>query len=100
MASSVPGRSTSRASSRSAAASLDVFPPGEESPLRLDFFGETLEAVRRFDTATQRTIGDAREIVLNPMSEAPLDKESIQHFRSGYLAASAPSPTTIRSTRR
>jgi transcription-repair coupling factor (superfamily II helicase) len=66
---------------------LDVFPPGEEAPLRLDFFGDTLEAVRRFDSATQRTIGDAREFSLYPMSEVPLDKEAVHRFRAGYLAA-------------
>ncbi|MFO1187706.1 MAG: transcription-repair coupling factor [Alphaproteobacteria bacterium] len=65
---------------------LDLFPPGEGLPLRLDFFGDTLDAVRRFDPATQRTTGDAHEIDLQPMSEAPLDKEAVARFRAGYVA--------------
>ena len=32
---------------------VDLWPPGEEQPLRLDFFGSTLDAIRRFDAETQ-----------------------------------------------
>src|SRR6218665_1997775 len=32
---------------------VDLWPPGEDSPLRLDFFGSTLDAIRRFDADTQ-----------------------------------------------
>src|SRR5512138_64642 len=38
---------------------LDVFPPGQEQPLRLDFFGDELESLRLFDPLTQRTTGTA-----------------------------------------
>jgi transcription-repair coupling factor (superfamily II helicase) len=34
---------------------VDVFPPGEDDPLRLDFFGDTLESIRPFDRLTQRS---------------------------------------------
>ena len=34
---------------------LDLFAPGEEEPVRLDFFGDTLETIRAFDPASQRT---------------------------------------------
>ena len=36
---------------------VDLFPGGEEQPLRLDFFGDEIETVRRFDPADQRTTG-------------------------------------------
>ena len=32
---------------------VDLWPPGEAQPLRLDFFGSTLDAIRRFDAETQ-----------------------------------------------
>ncbi|HEY4123950.1 MAG TPA: hypothetical protein VGM36_05000, partial [Rhizomicrobium sp.] len=32
---------------------VDLWPPGTEQPLRLDFFGEDLDAIRRFDAETQ-----------------------------------------------
>ena len=34
---------------------LDVFVPGSSEPVRLDFFGDTLESIRTFDAASQRT---------------------------------------------
>ncbi|MCY6380785.1 transcription-repair coupling factor [Hoeflea prorocentri] len=65
---------------------LDVFLPGNEEPLRLDFFGDTLESIRGFDPATQRTTGQVREFLLNPMSEVTLDKQTISRFRQNYLS--------------
>lgn len=63
---------------------IDVFPPGEAQPARLDLFGDILESVRRFDPLTQRTSGEAARFALVPASEAPLDAASIARFRAGY----------------
>ncbi|OCW56531.1 transcription-repair coupling factor [Hoeflea olei] len=65
---------------------LDVFVPGEDEPVRLDFFGDTLESVRHFDPASQRTTTRAKELSLNAMSEVTLEPESISRFRSNYLS--------------
>ncbi|NQW10931.1 MAG: transcription-repair coupling factor [Alphaproteobacteria bacterium] len=65
---------------------VDVFPVGRDEPVRLDFFGDELEAVRRFDAMSQRTSGKAKRVVLRPVGEALLDEASIQRFRSGYRA--------------
>lgn len=66
---------------------LDVFVPGNELPLRLDFFGDTLESIRSFDPDTQRTVSQGRELELNPMSEVALTDETISRFRKNYLAS-------------
>ena len=50
---------------------VDIFPPGSEEPLRLDFFGDDLDGIRCFDPATQRTTGKRDEAVLKPVSEVP-----------------------------
>lgn len=63
---------------------LDVFPAGEDNPFRLDFFGDELESIRRFDAMTQRSIGDAEEMVLGPVSEVFSDDGSIARFRQNY----------------
>jgi transcription-repair coupling factor (superfamily II helicase) len=64
---------------------VDLFPAGESEGLRLDFFGDEIESVRRFDPATQRTTGTARDgFTLLPASETLLDEESIKRFRSRY----------------
>jgi transcription-repair coupling factor (superfamily II helicase) len=63
---------------------VDVFPPGEAEPLRLDFFGDELEAVRRFDAMTQRSTGTEEALTLRPVSEVPLTEATVQRFRHGY----------------
>lgn len=63
---------------------VDLFPSGETEALRLDFFGDEIETVRRFDPATQRSTGTADGFVLLPASETLLDEGSVKRFRSGY----------------
>ena len=65
---------------------VDLFPPGNEEAVRLDLFGDELEALRSFDPVTQRTTGTEEALVLTPMSEFQLDDESRGRFRSGYRA--------------
>ena len=63
---------------------VDLFPAGEELALRLDFFGDEIESVRRFDPADQRTVDRIEGFTLLPASEALLDEESIKRFRTRY----------------
>ena len=65
---------------------LDVFVPGAENGVRLDFFGDTLETIRSFDAASQRTIGSLQSLELNAMSEVALTQENIARFRKNYLS--------------
>ena len=66
---------------------LDLFPAGETHALRLDFFGDEIETVRRFDPATQRTVETAKGFTLLPVNEVLLSEASIKAFRAGYLDA-------------
>jgi transcription-repair coupling factor (superfamily II helicase) len=63
---------------------IDLFPAGASSAIRLDFFGDEIETMRRFDPADQRTTGPAEALILIPASEALLDEGSIKRFRSRY----------------
>ena len=65
---------------------LDLYAPGAPAPVRLDFFGDTLESIRAFDPETQRSDGQLRSLDLVPMSEAQLTTETIRRFRQGYAA--------------
>lgn len=65
---------------------VDLFPPGFSDPVRLDFFGETLESIRAFDPETQRSNAQLRALDLVPMSEFQLTSDAIRRFRQGYLA--------------
>ncbi|UUP19567.1 transcription-repair coupling factor [Nitratireductor thuwali] len=64
---------------------LDLHAPGSDEALRLDFFGDTLESIRAFDVATQRTIGQRTEFSLQAMSEVMLTPEAISRFRRNYI---------------
>ena len=64
---------------------LDLMPAGSDHALRLDFFGDEVETLRRFDPATQRTLGAAEGFTLLPVSEVLLDEERVKAFRAGYL---------------
>lgn len=63
---------------------IDLFPAGEEMALRLDFFGDEIDSLRRFDPTDQRSTDRASNFTLMPASEALLDAETIKRFRSGY----------------
>ena len=65
---------------------LDLMPAGLGHGLRLDFFGDEIEALRRFDPATQRSLGQAEPFDLLPVSEVLLDEARIKAFRQGWLA--------------
>ncbi len=69
---------------------VDLWPPGTVEPLRLDFFGETLDAIRKFDAVTQLSDQSVKSIELLPASEAPLTDAAISRFRTGYVAAFGP----------
>jgi transcription-repair coupling factor (superfamily II helicase) len=66
---------------------IDLFPAGEELALRLDFFGDEIDSIRRFDPADQRSTDNAEAFTLMPASEALLDADSIKRFRSRYREA-------------
>ena len=63
---------------------IDIFPPGLSEPIRLDFFGDTLDGIRQFDPATQRTVKSLEKVELSPVSEVILDEASIRRFRQNY----------------
>ncbi|KPK25335.1 MAG: transcription-repair coupling factor, partial [Desulfobacterales bacterium SG8_35_2] len=47
---------------------IDIFPPGYEAPVRLDFFGDTVESLRTFDPISQRSLSEIAEAVILPAS--------------------------------
>jgi len=63
---------------------IDIYPPGEGGPVRLDLFGDVLDGARRFDPANQRTTEKLSQIDFAPVSEVILDPASITRFRQNY----------------
>ncbi len=85
---------------------IDIFPAGEVDPVRLDLFGDTIESLRYFDPATQRSGIKLKHLTLRAVSEVPLDKEAVSRFRSGWRelfgqdAAADPTYQSISDGRR
>jgi transcription-repair coupling factor (superfamily II helicase) len=65
---------------------VDLYPPGRSSPIRLDFFGDTLESIKSFDASTQRTTKLIQKFVLMPISEVAFGESAIALFRQRYVA--------------
>lgn len=49
---------------------VDVFPPAESQPFRIEFFGDEIESLRRFDLDTQRSEQIVDQLVVTPAHEA------------------------------
>ncbi|MEW6717058.1 MAG: transcription-repair coupling factor [Chloroflexota bacterium] len=57
---------------------LDLWPPAESAPVRLEFFGDEIETLRRFDPETQRTSTHLDELLVTPGREFILPDASPQ----------------------
>jgi transcription-repair coupling factor (superfamily II helicase) len=73
---------------------LDVYGPEMERPVRIDFFGDEIESMRRFDPDTQRSSSALDEILLLPLTETPVTEKLLTAInarltRSGTAAGAA-----------
>ena len=48
---------------------IDVYPVSEDSPVRIELFGDTVESIRPFDAENQRSDGAENEIVIYPAND-------------------------------
>jgi transcription-repair coupling factor (superfamily II helicase) len=68
---------------------LDVFPPTEEHPMRVEFFGSEIEEIRPFRAADQRSLGTSAESLWAPPCRELLLTPAVRH-RAKQLAAEYP----------
>jgi transcription-repair coupling factor (superfamily II helicase) len=54
---------------------LDVYSPEADRPLRIEFFGDEVESIRKFDPATQRSSAPVDEARLLPLTETPVRED-------------------------
>ncbi len=54
---------------------LDVYSPEADRPLRIEFFGDEVESIRKFDPASQRSSSPVDEALLLPLTETPVNDE-------------------------
>lgn len=53
---------------------IDVFPLGEDNPYRIEFFGDEIESIRLFDTDTQKSLKNVKDLVVYPFTEFLMDE--------------------------
>lgn len=61
---------------------IDIYPPLYENPVRLEFWGDRLESIRNFDSITQRSTDQIKEMILLPSNEIIMDEEGMKRARS------------------
>jgi transcription-repair coupling factor (superfamily II helicase) len=78
---------------------LDVFPAGEELPIRIEFIGDTVESIRRFDPGTQRSVETLDRFGIVPVREGQSEiKSSIFEFlRTRDAQIWVAEPTDVQS---
>lgn len=65
---------------------VDVFPLGENHPVRFEFFGDTIDSIRTFDEDTQKSISEIQKVKIFPYSEFILDSDiEILENKQKYL---------------
>ncbi len=63
---------------------LDIWPASEPAPLRIDFFGDEIESIRRFDPETQRSSEHLDAFHALPAREVILDDEGRRRFVAAF----------------
>ena len=72
---------------------LDVYSPESDRPVRVEFFGDEIESMRKFDPASQRSSNPVDEALLLPLTETPVTEEllgSINARLSGKRITGSP----------
>ena len=71
---------------------LDVFGAESVRPLRVEFFGDEVESIRRFDAATQRSVMKISEAQVLPLAEQPRSRQLLHAIaeKLDYQAVASP----------
>src|SRR4030067_483964 len=53
---------------------IDIFPPSPANPVRVEFVGDSVESIREFEPATQRSIRSLNSVIIFPVGDHPLSQ--------------------------
>ncbi|KQC06272.1 MAG: hypothetical protein APR62_08195 [Smithella sp. SDB] len=57
---------------------IDIFPPTEKNPLRLEMFGDEIESIRTFNPSSQRSMWQASAFIVPPAGEVLINPQSLE----------------------
>ena len=74
---------------------LDVFPAESHQPLRIEFFGDDIESIRRFDVQSQRSVLKVNEAHILPLVEYPKSRKLLHEIadKLEYHGVASPGDT-------
>ncbi|MDE7215076.1 MAG: hypothetical protein K2N68_04495, partial [Clostridia bacterium] len=61
---------------------LDIFPVGAENPVRIDFFGDTVEKIRPYDGITGERLEEVKEVTVIAATDAVIQSEEQEKLRA------------------
>ena len=59
---------------------VDVWSPDAETPVRIEFFGDTVDSIRSFDAETQLSTGHSEKISIAPMREFAFSPQDLKDW--------------------
>ncbi len=80
---------------------LDVYPLTADAPVRIEFFGDEIDAIRAFDAVSQRSTEALESVTLTPLREVLADNISIEHWQTQVecLTQAHTTPQLVNTTR-
>jgi len=74
---------------------MDIWTAAEKLPVRLDFFGDEIETIRRFDPATQRTVEKLESILITPAREYIVSGDQDAELSEFHIPLLHPQPASL-----
>lgn len=59
---------------------IDIWPPNAADPVRIEFFGDTVDSIRSFDAETQLSTGQLKETAIAPMREFAVTPDGLKEW--------------------
>ena len=66
---------------------VDVYSPEMDAPVRIDFFGDEIESIRKFDPETQRSSAQLNDALLLPLTETPVTEKLLSAINARLTRA-------------
>lgn len=76
---------------------VDIYGFGMADPVRLEFWGDEVSEIRRFDLFTQRSLGPVERAVVLPVEAAPSDDDAADGERTTLPALWPPDTLVLRA---
>lgn len=77
---------------------LDVFPPADDVPVRIEYFDDEIDSLRTFDPTTQRSIAAVKRVVVTPAREVlPKDMPLLADALNDWFMTQLPTSRNVDS---